>query len=131
MIMLATFWENEEECWMEWLGMEDPACITNKFFHVQVSEILIKRVQGSLTGISQKVAISSSKPAPAEQPRPSLKGVVINEPVSRTKATELSVPEGKGKVPMENTRQSPASSSSSSLQQEPLFTYFPSPLLIK
>lgn len=52
--MGLNFWQNEEKWSMEWLGLEDTTCFTAKFFQVLVREILIKRLQGSLTGTLQK-----------------------------------------------------------------------------
>lgn len=62
-----------------------------------------------------RLTASPSKTTPAEKTRPSSqKGIIIKDLVANIKATELLVPEGKGKVPMKAATQPPVLSSSSS-----------------
>lgn len=90
--------------------------------------MLSRRLHDPTTDLPPKTIASSIRTGPPKQPRPLVKDITIKEPVATQKAIELSVPEEKGKAPMEETHTSVSSSSTSTLQLQD-FTNFPSPSL--
>lgn len=91
--MGLTFWRTEEEWAINWLGKDNPNCISSRAFKDKAREIIKCRQHGKITDLPpfKTAAKGPSKVVPAEKARIPMTGIIIKEPTDQGKPPRTTI----------------------------------------